>query len=241
MVALMLIMSVRILTGMGMDVLPKMDTGDFSIWIEAKSGYNLNKTSEVVSQVEILLDQDNDVTDYYSQNGYETGTTYMGGNGAMGVNQGNITVAFTSRKERERTIWEIEEELRQKIALIPGIKTFVVKEDGGTAVATSKAPIDIRVSGEDDRVLEQVALDIKEQISGVPGVVNLYNSWSGDTKTFVLQLDRSRMIDLGLTAMAVSNQVFESIEGIPASEIKRSDSDNLRIFVQYPKDRRPIL
>ncbi len=237
-VGLLLVLSAKVLTGIGMDVLPKMDTGNFSIWIETESGYNLNKTKQIVRQVETLLDRNNEVTDYYSQIGYETGTTYMGENGAMGVNQGNIAVTLTSRKERDRTIWQIEEDIRQEIARIPGIKIFVVKEEGGTAVATSRAPVDIRISGPDQRVLEQVASDIKEQVNAVPGVVNLYNSWSRDTETLVLQLDQSRMIDLGLHAAAVANQVFQSIEGVSASELKRNDSDDLRIFVQYPDEKR---
>ncbi|MDI6705365.1 MAG: efflux RND transporter permease subunit [Bacillota bacterium] len=235
---LLLGVSGAILTATGMDVLPKLDTGTFSIWIQTQDGMSLDRTVGIAEQVEGFLKEDGDVISYYTQTGYEPGTTYMGENGAMTVNQARISVQLTSRKERRRTIWEIEEQLRDRIALLPYINTFVVKEEGGTAVATSKAPIDIRISGSDPRVLEALASDAKEQIRKVQGAKNIYLNWSGGMETVVLDLKKTRLDHLGMDAETVANQVFQSMEGIQVSELRQERADDMAIMVKYPERER---
>ncbi len=235
---LLLVVSGVLLAGTGMDLLPSLDTGAFTVWIQTKDGMSLNKTMDIADRVEWLLKEDPDVLSYYTQAGYEPGTAYMGQNGAMTVNQAGISVQLGSRKERNRTIWEIEEHLREKIALIPHINTFVVKEEGGTVVATARAPIDVRISGSDNRVLEMLALDVKEEIQKVRGASNVYLSWSGGTETMILDLNKSRMERLGLDAAAVTSQVFQSMEGIKATTLQPEDGDNTAIVVRYPEEHR---
>lgn len=235
---LLLAVSGAMLAGTGMDLLPKLDTGAFTIWIQTKDGMSLERTLDTVKQVEGLLEKDGDVTGYYTQTGYEPGTTYMGENGAMTVNQASVSVQLVSRKERDRTIWDIQEQLREKIALIPHISTFVVKEEGGTVVATARAPVDIRVSGPDAKVLEELAQDLKRQVQAVEGASNVYLSWSGGTQTIVLDLDRHRLERLGLDSAAVANQVFQSMEGIQASTFYRENADDLAVVVRYPDGQR---
>ncbi len=235
---LLLGISAALLAGTGMELLPKMDTGAFTIWIQTKDGTSLDRTMEIAGQVEGLLKEDKDVLGYYTQVGYEPGATFMGENGAMSVNQASTAVQLTSRKERDRTIWEIEEQLREEIALIPHISTFVVKEEGGTVVATARAPIDVKISGPDSKVLEALALDIEGEMQGIKGASNIYLSWSGGTETVVLDLDRPRLERLGLNAATVTNQVFQSMEGIQATALHQQGADDMAIVVRYSEEQR---
>ncbi len=227
-----------LLAGTGMELLPKMDTGAFTIWIQVRDGTSLDKTMEIAGQVEGLLKDDGDVLSYYTQVGYEPGATYMGENGTMTVNQALISVKLTSRKERDRTIWEIEQQLREEIALIPHISTFVVKEEGGTVIATARAPLDVKVSGPDSKVLEALAMDIGKEMQRIKGADNIYLSWSGGTERVVLDLDRPRLEGLGLDTATVTNQVFQSMEGVQASVLHRQGADDMEIVVRYPKAQR---
>ena len=62
------------------------------------------------------------------------------------------------------------------ISSVP-ITSFVVKEVGSAAVATAQAPIDLRISGPDQEILNYLALEAKDEIDKIPGVVNTYKSW----------------------------------------------------------------
>jgi CzcA family heavy metal efflux pump len=238
---LVLVVSVRMLGALGMDVLPKMDSGTFFISLNTYPGTSLQKTGEIAAQVEGLLRAEKEVVSYSTQLGYEPGGHYLGDSGALGVNQSFTTVNLTSRKEREETIWQIEERLRSKIARIPGIETFVVKETGGTAKSTTLAPVDVRIYGKDPQVLAYLAGQVEDKVKGVKGVVNVYKSWSLSTPQAVVHVDETRAAGLGLSAAAVAKEVFNSLEGTKASTFSQENIKDADIQVRYrEQDRRSI-
>ncbi|KYH31171.1 efflux RND transporter permease subunit [Neomoorella mulderi] len=237
----LLIIGIRILALIGMEVLPKLDAGSFYITLETSPGTSLAGTSAIVRQVEEFLAAEPSVVTYHSSIGYEAGAHYLGDSGAQGVTQAYITVTLTSRKERTEDIWTIEERLRAKIARLPGVQTFVVKESGGTAIATTRAPIDVRITGKDPEVLNHLAEEIATALQQVPGAVNIYRSWTLNTPEIDLKIDAKRAAELGLTPQMVSRQVFASIEGTRASTLKMPNQKDTDIHVRYAQENRDSL
>ncbi len=233
-----LLAGVRLLAALGMEVLPKMDAGTFFISMQAPPGTSLQETAYTTAKIEQMLQQEPQVISYNTRLGYETGSSYLGESGAMGTNQAFITASLTSRKERKESIWEIEERLRRQISRLPGIESFVVKETGSTAVSTTAAPIDIRISGNDPEILSHLADKVTAAVEGVPGAVNLYKSWSLNSPEITIEVDEERALQLGLNPADIRQQVFMGMEGAPASELKRDDID---IKVRYGEDYRQSL
>lgn len=236
-----LVGSAKLLSIIGMEVLPKLDTGDFNITIKAYSGSSLQETSQIVNEVEKILQEEKEVVGFSSQIGYEPGGHFWGESGALGVNQAYLTVNLTSRKERDESIWEIEDRIREKIALLPGIETFVVKESGGTAVATTVAPIDVRISGPDKEVLDYLGNEIAERVKKVPGAVNIYKGWSIITPEYSIKIDNRRASELGLSPQAVAGQVFGDLQGKGASELKEEQREDVAVKVRYGEKERENL
>lgn len=239
MLALVLfVLGMQLLKNIGMEVLPKLDAGTFSVSLQASPGTSLTKTSEITQQVEKIIASEKDVKFYSTRIGYEPGSHFLGDTGALGVTQANITVNLSTRKERKETIWQIEERIRKNISTVPGIETFVVKESGGTAISTTAAPIDIRISGQDPEIASSLANDVQAKISKVPGAVNLYQSWSLNNPEIHVSVNEKRAAELGLTPTGIIKEVFASLEGAPASEIKSDIRKDTRILVRYrPEDR----
>lgn len=235
------ILSLRLLGIVGMEVLPKMDAGTFFISIQTFPGTSLEKTSEVVGHVEELLNKEKNVTSYSTQIGYEPGGHYLGDSGAMGVSQAFVSVTLNSRKERQETIWQIEDRLRAEIEKIPNIETFVIKETGGTAKSTTVAPIDIKISGEDSEILNHLAEQVMEKVKGIPGAVNLYKSWSLNTPEINVVVHEERAIRLGLYPANVAQEVFAGLEGMKASELQVVNAKNSDIKVRYREQDRQSL
>lgn len=235
------ILSLRLLGIVGMEVLPKMDAGTFFISIQTFPGTSLEKTSEVVGHVEELLNKEKNVTSYSTQIGYEPGGHYLGDSGAMGVSQAFVSVTLNSRKERQETIWQIEDRLRAEIEKIPNIETFVIKETGGTAKSTTVAPIDIKISGEDSEILNHLAEQVMEKVKGIPGAVNLYKSWSLNTPEINVVVHEERATRLGLYPANVAQEVFAGLEGMKASELQLVNAKNSDIKVRYREQDRQSL
>ncbi|WP_003540402.1 efflux RND transporter permease subunit [Desulfotomaculum nigrificans] len=235
------VLSLRLLGIVGMEVLPKIDAGTFFISIQTFPGTSLEKTSEVVGYVEELLAKEKNVISYSTQIGYEPGGHYLGDSGAMGVSQAFISVTLNSRKERQETIWQIEDRLRGEIEKIPNIETFVIKESGGTAKSTTVAPIDIKISGEDSEILNHLAEQVMEKVKAIPGAVNIYKSWSPNTPEINVVVNEEKATRLGLYPANVAKEVFASLEGMKASELQVINEKNADITLRYQeKDRQSV-
>ncbi|MQL53455.1 MMPL family transporter [Desulfofundulus thermobenzoicus] len=237
----LLLLGIKLLGLIGMEVLPRMDAGSFLISLQTSPASSLEKTGRVVARVEELLDREPAVVSYSTRIGYEPGTHYMGGSGALGVTQAEITVTLTSRKERKETIWQIEERLRREMARIPDIETFVVKEVGGTAKSSTAAPIDVRITGDDTRVLDYLAGEVLARVKAVPGAVNLYRSWSLNTPEVNMVVDEARAAALGLTPEKIVRQVYAALEGLKASYLQVENRKDTDIVVRYRAEDRDSL
>jgi len=236
-----LMVSLKMMGAIGMEVLSKIDAGTFFITIQTFPGTSLEKTSEVAAYVEKLLEEEENVISYGTQMGYEPGGHYLGETGAMGVSQAFISVTLNTRKERKETVWDIEDRLRSEIEKIPNIETSVIKESGGTAKSTTVAPIDIRISGEDNELLNHLADQIMEKVKVLPGAVNIYKGWSLNTPEVNVIVDEERAARLGLFPANVAKEVFASLEGMKASELQVINARNTDITVRYrERDRQTV-
>lgn len=217
----------------GIEMLPQFDSGVTYISIEMEPGTIMEDTTKTIHLIEKILNEEENVINYGTQIGYERGSSQLGDFGIMGTNQGVITVNLNTRKERKETIWEFQEKLRREIAQIPGIKRFVVKEQGGTAVANSSAPIDIRISGSDQEVLYHVALDLEKKIKEIEGTTNIYKSFDIDNLQFNIRTNHKRIQELGLNSADIAKQVYSSIEGIKNTTMNIGEAKNIDISVGY--------
>lgn len=232
-IIILMAMSAGFLANKGVEMLPKFDSGVTYVSIEMEPGTTVEDTRGTIHLIEKLLDKEKNVVNYSTQIGYEHGSNQLGDFGIMGANQGVITINLNTRKERKETIWEFQERLRKEIDTIPDIKRFVVKEQGGTAVGSSSAPIDIKISGDDQEVLYHIALDLEEKIKTIEGTTNIYKSFDIDNIQLNIMTDDKRIQELGLNNINISRQIYSAIEGIQNTTMNVGESKNIDISVKY--------
>lgn len=238
---ILLLVSVILFVNIGLEVFPRIDSGTFTISVEADPSYNLQQTNAILIDIETLLKNEPEVVISSVQAGYEPGGHFLGETGALGVNQGYFTVTLTSRKDRAETIWQIEERLRNKINQIPGIRSLVIKESGSTAVASTVAPIDLRISGSNQEVLDYIASDLEGRIKLIPGTINIYRSWHSSNPEVRLHLNDRRLAELGLTPQIVANQLFMDLQGKEVGNLDLGENRQAAIVVRYEAEGRNSL
>lgn len=224
--------SLALLRGQGMELLPKIDNGSTLVTVETPSGASLDETEAVIRQVEAAAMADPAVVHVATQIGFEPGMHSLGAAGAQGPTAGSISLTLTPRTGRDRTIWEIQDSLRSRLARIPGIQNWVVREVGGTARATTAASIAVSLRGEDPLVLDHLGDLALERLRRVPGVTNPYRSWRRDQRTEVVTLDPERSRELGLAPAAAARQLAQALDGIAAGTY-RAGGDDTPIRVRY--------
>jgi len=240
-VALLLAGSVRLFAFLGSEMLPRFDSGTFTVNIDTIPGTRIEDTLEAVEQAEKHLLNQPGVIGISTQIGYEAGGHYLGSRGAMDVNQAEITVNLTSRTERESDIWAIMDQAREAFSQIPGMTLFVLKEKGGTARSTTASSIDVRVSGPDPQVLDRLGDQVLDRLAGVAGIRDAYKNWAMDMPEINVVLDEGRVVALGMDGKAVAGEVYEAVEGRAVTPFRQLRYRDLDVFLRYAeKDRRQI-
>lgn len=231
--AVLMIASVAFMAVNGLEMLPLFDSGVTYITIEMEPGTPLAETTAAVEYIEALLKEEQNVASFNTQIGYEQGSSQMGDFGIMGTNQAMTTVTLSTRKERKESIWEFQERIRSEIEKIPDLKRYVVKEQGGTAVTGTSAPLDLRISGSDPEVLDAIADDMLAQITEVPGTTNVYKSIEMDQMEINLVMNEARILELGLNKQQVASGIYTTVEGIQQTSMNVGEITNLDLLVGY--------
>lgn len=230
--ALILLTGVGAVASRGMEVLPRMDGGSFFVAIETASGSSLAHTRRVVADVETLLRAEPEVRLVQSQVGYEPGMRSLGAGGLQGPTQGFVTVLLTDRTERAEDIWSVQARVRAGLGRIPGIEHATVRELGNTAKSTTAAPIALRLTGPDPRVLDRLAEEALAAIAAVPGVVAPVRNWRLDQERVRIEVDRLAALEWGLGSAAVGSQLQRQLVGMPAGSIWPPEETPLPVWVE---------
>ena len=80
-------------------------------------------------------------------------------------------------------------------------------DSGATALSTIKAPVDIRLTAEDWRLLPDAAERVKAALQSVPGLSSVSVSWDANTSEASLVLNEDKLRALGLAPDAVLAQL----------------------------------
>ncbi len=106
----------------GAEFMSSMDSGEISISLEMDRGTTIEHTSEVIDQMEKILTGIPEVTTIF---------TSIGSSGNMAMSnsvQGDkaaITVKLVPKDDRDKSVEVVPDEIRQKMANIPGAKIKV--------------------------------------------------------------------------------------------------------------------
>ncbi len=237
----LLVASVRTMVFIGSEMLPRFDSASFQLNLDTIPGTRIEDTLEVVAAVERKLGAEDTVVDVGTSIGFEPGAHYLGGRGALDVNQASITVNLTPRNERETSLWTVMGRIESFASGMPGVTMSVAKEKGGTARATTAAPIVVRISGPDIAELDRLGSEVLARIRTVPGVRSPYKNWALDTPETHVNIDRERAAELGLTGTDIAQAVYQALEGRVVTPWRQPLNRDRDVLLRYAVSERQHL
>ena len=189
----------------GKDTMPPMDTGI----IKAQIAFSANDTTQDAQErLKPFLKWLNS-NDVFVMNsiafGSETGVLSLGSGNLP--TEATITINAVNRFERKENIWELEEQIREKLHSLKGIKRVDVYDFGATAVSSIKAPLDIRVKSNTYEDLPQKAKEIKKAIQKIQGLTSSSISWDKDFSEVEIVVDKNKALSYGLTPYSIMMQI----------------------------------
>ncbi len=209
----------------GSEFMAKTDNGRFYVTLELAPGTSLERTDKNLKDIEAKLKNIPEVANYYT-------TVGIGGSdfsSKTGSHMGKITVVLKPKSERQRTIWEITDEVRTFNKNIPAEALTVT--EGGLPGLGNEAPVQVEVTGPDQETLVEIAARVEKVIKETQGVGDVTSSWQGLGQPEIqVNIDRLRAAEYGLSVGEVALALRASMEGEVATLYKEKGKEyDLRV------------
>ncbi len=230
---ILFIISMGILGIIGTDFFPDTDTGSISFNIETPEGTALHVTDEIVRQIEqYIVDNIPEKEIVNSTVGVAGGPlAQMQGRGSHSA---GIRLELVSRRNRDRTQFEVEDQIRRYVETIPGIQEFYFQDEG---MAGMGEDVEVKIFGYELDDLRSVSEDAMEKIREIPGVVDIRSPLEGGLPELHVDIDRERLSRYGLRTIAVSDVVYSSIQGAVAT-FYNEEGEDYDVVVRLPREFR---
>jgi HAE1 family hydrophobic/amphiphilic exporter-1 len=182
--------------------LPNEDNGQMLIFTEAAQGISYESMAEHQRQIAAIVAENPYVAAYNSSIG-ASGPTSTG-------NAGRIFIRLKPRSERPHAE-KIIEELRPKLATVPGIRAFPQIPSpiriGGQA---TKAAYQLTLQGADTAELYKYAPIMEQRLRELPGLEDVSSDLLLKSPQIHVEINRDRARALGVTAQQVEDALYTS-------------------------------
>lgn len=188
---------------------PDMDRGELAIDFETPEGTSVEKTDEITRQIEEILKDFPEIEKVITNSS---------------VGKGNLAVILTPVDSRKKNTRDIIREVREKVAIIPGIRTINYKEPKMGKPSRGKS-IQIEVMGDDFEVIEDICRQVYERIKNVSGLKDLEDGIKQGRPEFRLVFDREKIRDLDLSLGEIANMARSYVFGSLAGKYRESNDE----------------
>ena len=200
---------------LGSGFLPEMDEGSLILDFVLPPGTSLTEAGPMLRRLETEIAAQPEITSWSRRTGDQLG---------FFITEPNIgDYVLRLRDGSRRSSEDIAEDLRSRIeAAIPAVQIEFgqLVEDVIGDLTTSPQPIEIRLFGEDRRLLQQKARDVAAVVSRVPGIVDVRDGVTVSGPDIMIRPGPGA-VRLGLSGEDLAGSVTPAVAGIDAGEIVR--------------------
>jgi multidrug efflux pump subunit AcrB len=231
---------------LGRDFFPSVDAGQIRLHLRAPTGTRIEETARLADGVEAAIrelvpkDQLNTILDNLGVPNSGINLSYSNA-GTIGTLDGEIQLSL---KEGHRPTDEFVTLLRAELPKrFPGIEFFFQPADIVTQILNFGLPaaIDVQFTGNDMTGNAVLAAELVKQMRQIPGAVDVHLHQRFDAPSVDLQMDRTRLQQMGLSAQNVGQNVLVSLAGssqtAPAFWLNPQSGIVYSIAVQTPQYR----
>jgi HAE1 family hydrophobic/amphiphilic exporter-1 len=220
---------------LGTEFMPETDEGRLSIALELQSGTRVENTIKVARKVDAILDKIPEVALISTSSGSDEDAGLMAMFRSTGSNIINFTVSLTSLSEREKTVWEIAEEIRIELDDLPEIVTSNITTGGGNAFGGTG--VDVTVYGFDIDQTTLIANQVAEVVAKLEGARDIKISREKAKPELRVELNREKMSSVGLNTAMVSTALYNRITGLNATRY-REEGKEYDVLIRFNEEHR---
>ena len=232
--------TVPIAMNLGANLVPRDDQSELQVGFITPEGFTLDRTNQVVTEIENRLSQLPGVVHRFTSIG-QSGTA----KGQGDVTRGSMYLRLVELEEREFTQFELMRRAREILRDYPDLRTSVsdVSALGGGPNGDSRI-FQISLQGPGVEELATYADVLKEKLRQLPGLVDVDSTLSMRKPEIQVNVDRERAMDLGIPVQMIANTLSILVGGQIVSSFKEGTEQYdvwLRADKRFRTDSKDLL
>ena len=203
---------------LGQNLFPEVDTGQIKLHMRAPTGTRIEKTAAIVDEVEkeirkVIPSSDLDTVLDIIGLPYSGMNLSFSNSGTIGSLDADIMISL---KPGHRPTADYTEPLQQHLRkTFPGIEFFYQPADIVSQILNFGLPasIDVQIVGPDYVANHELAGKLSSRISAIRGTADVHVHQRLDGPTIALNMDRTRLQNVGLTPANVAQNLLLPLSG----------------------------
>ncbi len=186
---------------------PKDNLSQTQISLTLPPGSKFEQTYALAEQARNIVMQNPNVTLVYTAiGGGATGGNAFEPSGAAEARKATLSIQLKSREERKMRKQEIEDELREAMTVLPGVRVKV-------GLGSSSDKYQLVLTSENGNLLTEHALKVGQELRTIPGIGNVVSNSSVLRPEVVVRPDFAKAADLGVTSSAIAETLRVATNG----------------------------
>jgi CzcA family heavy metal efflux pump len=241
------VLSLGLFTFLGEDFFPQVDAGLLRLHVRARPGLRVEETAKLCDEIEATLRQEipkgqlQTVLDNIGLPNSGINQSYSS-NGTIGTSDAEILIALDPEHHLPTAglMRHLREVLPQRF---PGVEFFFQPADIVTQILNFglPAPIDVQIVGTDMGSSYLIAQRIANKMRHIPGTADVHVQQLLSLPTLHMDIERTRVTQVGLTASNVAQSVLVSLSGsfqtAPNFWLNPRNEVTYQVAVQSPQYR----
>jgi len=214
---------------------PTAERNQFVVDVWMPEGTRIEATDSVVTRIADVVRRASDVRTVATFTGAGSPRFYYNVNPeAPAANYGQLLVNTTSAEATTGLVASLREPLA---AVAPEARVYVKELQQGPPL---QAPIEVRISGADLRVLRVLADSVTRLVAATPGSEYVSTDWNEDAYGLALTLRPEVASRLGVTEATIATQLAAGFDGSPVSTFWEG-SRRIAVRLRYDERQRRSL
>lgn len=202
---------------------PQNDMNTLTIYGKMQQGQRVEKTREIALHIDSVIRSQVPETKILTVSyGSEETASFASMMSTTGNNIMNMRFRAVDTDERDRTIFQIADQVRGILKEFPEILEYEVSTSGGGSTANT---VDVEIIGHNFDVTTNFAQLVARELRSVPGAEDILISRGDDKTELQIYFDREKLARHGLTTTAVGSMLRNSVYGYRNSKFKEEGEE----------------
>lgn len=214
----LVVLSVLMISNLGVQLIPPISQGEFSFEIELPEGTPLNQTERILKTVEDQVRKVPEITSTMILLGRNANVSWTAAESYENSAVLNVKVQGKDLREvEERTAGEI----RKVLERYPDL-AFKMQRP---SLFSFRTPIEVEVYGDEVESTSRTAATLQAKLARIPGLTDIKSSWQEGSPEAHVVFNREQLSRFNLNLEDVANILKSKVKGDVATEFREGDDE----------------